>query len=93
MRLVCLGLLVGMLTACVAETQVVFLGTGGPRPNPEHSGPAVAIVVDGTPYLVDMGTGVVRRAAQSGVKGLDAPNLTKAFVTHLHSDHTLASPT
>jgi ribonuclease BN (tRNA processing enzyme) len=92
MRLVCLGLLIGMLTACLAETQIVFLGTGGPRPNPEHSGPAVAIVVDGMPYLVDMGTGVVRRAAaaaQSGVKGLEAPNLTKAFVTHLHSDHTL----
>ena len=89
MRLVCLGLLIGLLTPCLAETQIVFLGTGGPRPNPEHSGPAVAIVVDGAPYLVDMGTGAVRRAAQSGIKGLEAANLTKVFVTHLHSDHTL----
>lgn len=89
MRFVFLGLLIGLLLACQAETQIVFLGTGGPRPNPEKSGPAIAIVVDGTPYLVDMGTGVVRRAAQSGVKSLEAPNLAKVFVTHLHSDHTL----
>ena len=89
MRLVLLGLLVGLITPCIAETHGVFLGTGGPRPNPEHSGPAVAIVVDGAPYLVEMGTGVVRRAAQSGIKALEAPNLTKVFVTHLHSDHTL----
>jgi ribonuclease BN (tRNA processing enzyme) len=77
--------------AC-AETKIVFLGTGTPRPQPDHFGPALAIVVDGKPYIVDMGAGVVRRAAaaaQAGVKGLDAPNLTKAFVTHLHSDHTL----
>jgi ribonuclease BN (tRNA processing enzyme) len=89
MRLVFLGLLIGLVTSCLAETQVVFLGTAGPRPNPEHSGPAVAIVVDGSPYLVDMGTGVVRRAAQSGIKALEAPNLAKVFVTHLHSEHTL----
>jgi|SRR5579862_4186936 len=90
MRLVCLGLLIALLsTISIAGTQIVFLGTGMPRPDPERSGPAVAIVVDGTPYLVDIGTGIVRRASQSGIKGLEPPNLTRAFVTHLHSDHTL----
>ena len=44
-------------------TQVVMLGTGTPNVDPERSGPAVAIVVNGTPYLVDFGPGVVRRAA------------------------------
>jgi len=90
MRLVRLASLAGLLAAVSpAATQIVFLGTGTPRPDPAHSGPAVAIVVDGAPYLVDMGTGLVRRAAQSGIKGLEPTNLTKAFVTHLHSDHTL----
>src|SRR5262249_20567458 len=43
-------------------------------------------------YLVDFGVGVVRRAAaaeRSGIKALAATNLTMAFATHLHSDHTL----
>jgi len=44
-------------------TKVVLLGTGTPNPEPDRSGPAVAIVVNDTPYLVDFGPGVVRRAA------------------------------
>ena len=44
-------------------TQIVMLGTGTPGPDPVRSGPATAIVVNGTPYLVDFGPGVVRRAA------------------------------
>jgi ribonuclease BN (tRNA processing enzyme) len=74
------------------QTQVVLLGTGTPLPDPERSGPCTAIVVNGTPYLVDVGTGVVRRAAAArnkGVKALEPTNLKIAFITHLHSDHTL----
>jgi len=77
------------------RTQVVFLGTGTPRPDPERSGPATAIVVNGSPYLVDFGPGVVRRAAAAfdkGVKGLAVEKLDIAFVTHLHSDHTVGYP-
>jgi ribonuclease BN (tRNA processing enzyme) len=58
-------------------------------------GPSVAIVVNGTPYLVDVGTGVVRRAEaanRAGVKALAVPNLRFAFITHLHSDHTIGLP-
>lgn len=75
-----------------ARTQIVFLGTGTPIADPERSGPSVAIVVNDTPYLVDFGPGVVRRAAsayRAGVKGLELSKLTRAFVTHLHSDHTI----
>lgn len=75
-----------------ARTQVVLLGTGTPAPVPERSGPATAIVVDDTPYLVDFGAGVVRRAAGAvakGVSGLRPGNLQIAFVTHLHADHTM----
>src|SRR5215471_3227420 len=74
------------------KTQVVILGTGNPRPTPDRSGPAVAVVVNGAAYLVDFGPGVVRRAAlAAGEKKIDAlrpANLKTAFVTHLHSDHT-----
>ena len=72
-------------------TKVVLLGTGTPNADPERSGPAVAIVVNETPYLVDFGPGVVRRAAaaaRAGFLPLRVSNLKLAFVTHLHSDHT-----
>jgi ribonuclease BN (tRNA processing enzyme) len=74
------------------RTQIVLLGTGTPNADPDRSGPAVAIVVDDTPYLIDLGPGVVRRAAaayRDGVEGLAVSKLTYAFVTHLHTDHTL----
>jgi ribonuclease BN (tRNA processing enzyme) len=79
------------------STRVVMLGTGTPRPDPHRSGPATAIVVGGTPYLVDFGPGVVRRATaafQQGVSalGYGAVNVTTAFLTHMHSDHTLGYP-
>ena len=72
-------------------TLLVMLGTGTPNPDPERSGPAVAVIAGGRPYLVDCGPGVVRRAAAArlaGVSALDMPKLTRLFVTHLHSDHT-----
>ena len=77
------------------RTQLVLLGTGTPNAEPDRSGPALAIVVDGAPYLVDFGPGVVRRAAaafKNGVKGLDVKLLRTAFATHLHSDHTAGYP-
>jgi len=52
-------------------------------------GPAVAVVSAGRVYLVDCGPGVVRRAAEAG---LSMASLTRAFVTHLHSDHTTGYP-
>lgn len=79
----------------IPATQIVLLGTGTPLPDPERSGPCTAIVVNGTPYLVDFGTGLVRQAAaarKKGVQGLEAVNLKIGFVTHLHSDHTLGFP-
>jgi len=84
--------LIFLLTvSCFAETRVVMLGTGTPNADPERSGPAVAVVVDASAYLVDFGPGVVRRAAaaaRAGIKELEAKNLRIAFATHLHSDHT-----
>lgn len=76
-------------------TQVVLLGTGTPLPDPERAGPSTAIVVNGTPYIVDAGVGLVRRAAGARDKGIVAlrpANLKVAFLTHLHSDHTLGLP-
>jgi ribonuclease Z len=74
------------------RTRVVMLGTGTPIADPDRGGPAIAIVVDGVPYLFDAGVGVVRsaaRAARDGLPQLRPANLRRLFLTHLHSDHTM----
>jgi ribonuclease BN (tRNA processing enzyme) len=74
----------------------VLLGTGTPVTDPERSGPATAIVVDDSAYLVDFGPGVVRRAKAAvldrRIMALKPANLKVAFATHLHSDHTVGYP-
>jgi ribonuclease BN (tRNA processing enzyme) len=81
----------------VPTTQIIMLGTGTPRPDPARSGPATGIVVNGTPYLVDSGPGVVRRIAAAYEKGITefgfaAIALRTIFLTHLHADHTAGYP-
>lgn len=96
-----LVVLVIAATACAqttSRTKVVFLGTGVPFPNPERSGPATAIVVDDRAYLVDAGAGVMRRASAAIARtpalapALAPPKIALAFITHLHSDHTIGLP-
>lgn len=77
------------------ESRVVMLGTGTPNPTPERMGPCAAVIVEGQAYLVDFGVGLVRQAAamvERGIEALAAAKLTRGFLTHLHSDHTLGLP-
>jgi ribonuclease BN (tRNA processing enzyme) len=72
-------------------TRIVLLGTGTPNADPDRSGPSVALLSGGSCYLVDCGPGLVRRAAaacRTGFTELAPPHLNRAFITHLHSDHT-----
>ncbi|HEX4561587.1 MAG TPA: MBL fold metallo-hydrolase [Gemmatimonadales bacterium] len=80
---VLLVLLTGSLSA---QTKVVLLGTGFPRPDPNAWGPATAVVVGDRTFLVDAGVGVERRMAAAHLP-INGP--TAVFITHLHSDHTL----
>lgn len=76
-------------------TQIVFLGTGTPNPDPHHQGNSVAIIVNDQVYIVEAGPGIVRQATaakEKGVTALAMKNLIRVFVTHLHSDHTLGLP-
>ncbi len=82
-------------------TKVVLLGTGTPIADPNRSGSSVAIIVDSMPYIIDFGPGLVRKLAavsetygnpDTRIKGLRIHNITRAFLTHLHSDHTTGYP-
>ncbi|MEO5816438.1 MAG: MBL fold metallo-hydrolase [Gemmatimonadaceae bacterium] len=97
-----IALIPSLAVAQPTRTQIVMLGTGTPIPDPDRTGPAVAIVVDSVAYLFDAGAGVVRRAAAAGRNGIQAfaprvvsaqsqysPRFDRVFLTHLHSDHTL----
>lgn len=81
-----------------SKTKVILLGTGTPNPDPRHSGCSVAIVVGETPYIIDFGPGLIRKAAAlspqfgGSIKALNVENIKRAFLTHLHSDHTVGYP-
>ncbi len=68
------------------KTELILLGTGTPYPSPTASGPATAVTYGKRVFLFDAGSGVMRRmnAAKLPISGPEA-----AFITHLHSDHTL----
>jgi ribonuclease BN (tRNA processing enzyme) len=77
----------GTSAASASEgTRIILLGTGGgPIPRKLRSQPASLMVVNGRPYLVDCGDGVIRQLA---LAGFTPPQVEAVFLTHLHFDHT-----
>lgn len=66
-------------------TELILLGTqGGPIIRKFRSQPANLLVVNGRPYLVDAGEGVIRQLQKTGFQPTD---LRAVFLTHLHLDH------
>ncbi len=70
--------------------RVVLLGSGGgPTPVPSVAGPGALVEANGERFLFDCGRCVVPRMAQLGLM----PNeVTRVFLTHLHSDHVTDIP-
>jgi ribonuclease Z len=69
--------------------QVRILGTGYPRPDPEHAGPSAVVMAGGRWFVVDAGRGVTMRIAGTELK---YEAMRAVFLTHLHSDHTAGLP-
>jgi len=72
-------------------TKLVLIGTGTPNPDPYRSGPCVGVYHNDKMYLVDFGVGLVRQinAISKKLNSFKISQLNIAFLTHLHSDHTL----
>lgn len=66
--------------------RLILLGTkGGPVVDVERSEPASLLVVEGSPYLIDAGTGTAHQLARAGFPTISISNV---FITHHHLDHT-----
>ena len=76
-------------SAHAADLSLILLGTGNPRPNPEHAAAATAIIAGNEWFVVDAGRGVTMRIAATA---LNYEAMRGVFITHLHSDHTAGLP-
>jgi ribonuclease BN (tRNA processing enzyme) len=70
--------------------RLITLGTtAGPLPRKDRAQFSNALIVNGTPYLIDAGDGVARRLVQAGI---DFTKIGRVFITHNHGDHTMGIP-
>lgn len=88
-----MGLLMVLQLAAAAQvhakTVVTLVGTGGPELTPDRAGEATLVQSGGESLLFDAGRGVLDGLYQSRV----APQqVTRIFITHLHSDHIEGLP-
>jgi ribonuclease Z len=83
----CVASMVLALTTARAEQpamKVTLLGTAGPEYFPDRLGIATLVEANGERLLFDVGPGVNQRLYQSGINPKD---ISRIFLTHLHSDH------
>jgi ribonuclease Z len=73
-----------------SELRVTLLGTGaGPPVNLKRYGPSLLVQAGSELLLFDCGRGALIRMTEAGVPLRD---VTRLFLTHLHSDHTVDIP-
>jgi ribonuclease Z len=72
------------------QMRVVLLGTqAGPTFNPQRLGISTLVLAGSERLLFDAGRGTTTGMARVGINPAD---VTKIFVTHLHSDHVISLP-
>jgi ribonuclease BN (tRNA processing enzyme) len=80
----------GAEAAPPSGVRLITLGTtAGPLPRKDRAQCSNALIVNGTPYLIDAGDGVARRLVQAGT---DFTKIGRVFITHNHGDHTMGIP-
>lgn len=84
-----LAALMGWPAGPQAQTRVVLVGTGGPELTPERAGEATLVESHGQMLLFDAGRGVLDGLYRSRIRPQE---VTRVFLTHLHSDHIEGLP-
>ena len=64
--------------------QLLLCGAGSPIPDPDRSGPCLAVVAGRTIFVVDAGSGGARNLRRMGVP---IGQVAAVLLTHYHSDH------
>jgi ribonuclease Z len=73
-----------------SQITVILLGTrSGPAIDPQRTGIGTLVVAGSERLLFDVGRGVPTAISRMGIVPAD---VTKVFLTHLHSDHVIALP-
>lgn len=76
--------------AATHSTRLILLGTnGGPAINQFRSEPASLLIVDGTMYLIDAGSGTVEQIVKADFR---PERIRTIFITHHHIDHDAGLP-
>src|SRR5438309_6629072 len=77
-------------TASSPPLRVTFLGTSaGPVAGPERAGSASLVEFGTEAILIDAGRGAVQQMQRLN---LNPGIVSRVFITHLHSDHTVGLP-
>ena len=77
----------GVTSSPKTGTRLITLGTrSGSVPTVFRAQSSNILIVNGSLYLVDAGTGVTRQLTRAGVSIRDIDNI---FITHGHDDHSV----
>ena len=83
------AVLLALTLPAFGAIDVVLIGTGFPRPNPDHAAACTVIDLGDEWFVVDAGRGATMRIAATT---LDYAKMRAVFLTHFHSDHTAGLP-
>lgn len=65
--------------------EIIILGSGTAVPLADHASPSIAVFIDTTFLLLDIGPGTVRQLANAGLTHED---INYVAISHFHPDHT-----
>ena len=83
------------MPSLILGNKACCFGIWNTNPDPYRAGSGYAVITSESVYLVDFGPGIIRNAAELSknwggeIPQMNVVNLKHAFLTHLHSDHTM----
>jgi ribonuclease BN (tRNA processing enzyme) len=72
-------------TSSIKHMEIIILGSGTAVPLAERASPSIAVFIETTFLLLDIGPGTVRQLA---IAGLKHENIDYVAISHFHPDHT-----